>query len=477
MNDENKTNEYNDEVAEQTATNDGVDETNDVSTEEYDADGTAVQDDLKAIKDETTGDKAADKHAPTSEVAATATAIVPEKKEEVRETLRELKIQNQPTVKRKRSPKELCWLIVKILFFPITLLAMGIRKAFKKFNVGIARKATIVFTCVFGLLIIVYAAFILANISRAVSNGDVLNEGYVTKLAVTSVVLIVAFIVIGSVIGYISSQYMISPIRKITNRIEEISEENLSARLDPVDSQDEVNELTDKINEMLESLEQAFERQENFVSDASHELKTPLAVIAGYANLMRRWGKDDPQMLNESVEAIARESENMRRIVDQLLWLAKLGNFSVNETMFNLYEVVDDVVDGYKMTATKHSVSLNGDPSITLKTDKNLVTEAVRTLVDNAIKYTPPGGEIKLSVLPVNGGVKIDVADNGVGISEEDCKHIFERFYRCDKARGRESGSCGLGLTICKSIVEMMGGTISVSSVLGEGSTFTIMLY
>lgn len=271
---------------------------------------------------------------------------------------------------------------------------------------------------------------------------------------------------------------MISPVRKITKRMSEISEENLSARLDPVDSQDELMELTDRINATLDSLQQAFERQENFVSDASHELKTPLAVIAGYANLLRRWGKDDPKVLDEAVEAISRESENMKRIVEQLLWLAKLGNFTLNNTVFNLYETVDDIVDGYSMVNAKHDISVSGDPSITLNADKNMITEAVRTLVDNAIKYTPPeNGIIKISITRLGDGkIQLTIADNGIGISDDDKQHIFERFYRCDKVRGRESGSCGLGLTICKTIVEMMGGTISVDSALGKGSTFKIIL-
>ncbi|MDE7464303.1 MAG: HAMP domain-containing histidine kinase, partial [Clostridiales bacterium] len=189
-------------------------------------------------------------------------------------------------------------------------------------------------------------------------------------------------------------------------------------------------------------------------------------------------GKTDPKILDEAVEAISRESENMKRIVDQLLWLAKLGNFSLNNSIFNLYETVDDIVAGYKLTNIKHDITLSGDASVTLNTDKNLITEAVRTLVDNAIKYTQPEtGEIKINIARIEDGVELTIADNGIGISKDDQAHIFERFYRCDKVRGRESGSSGLGLTICKSIVEMMGGSIAVDSELGKGSTFKITLH
>ncbi len=399
-------------------------------------------------------------------------------KTDVKRTVAEIKSENLPPVEHKRNMRALWIKIAIALFFSITLPVIGVRKLFKKYRVGITAKTTVVFTVVFGIMLIGYVTFILAAIGNFAKTGAAVSPDYMQKLVITSSVLVAVFIVLGATLGGLSSQYMIEPMRKITKRVKEISDENISsARLDPVDSQDEFMELTKQINAMLDSLQQAFERQENFVSDASHELKTPLSVIAGYANLLRRWGKDDPKILDESVEAILRESENMKRIVDQLLWLAKLGNFTLNNSVFNLYETVSDVVDGYKMVKTRHDISLSGDASVTLNTDKNLITEAVRTLVDNAIKYTPQPGIIKLSVGQTEDGAAIlTVADNGIGISKDDQAHIFERFYRCDKARGRESGSSGLGLTICKSIIEMMSGTISVESELGQGSRFKIVL-
>lgn len=421
---------------------------------------------MSEIEDKTEG-KSPDKKIPT------------ENKEDARKTLNELKSAGAPPVKKKKSAGEMALFVASIIFFPITLIVIGFRKLFKRFKVGITAKTTIVFTVVFGLMLIGYAAFILASISNLLKSGEAISVSYMQRLVITSAVLVAVFIVLGSLLGGLSSQYMISPVRQITERVREISDENISkARLDQVDSQDELMELTDQINNMLDTISKALERQENFVSDASHELKTPLAVINGYANLIRRWGKDDPKILDESVEAISRESENMKRIVEQLLWLAKLGNFTINNSIFNLYETVDDIVNGYKTVKIKHDISLNGDPSITLNTDKNLITEAVRTLVDNAIKYTPAdGGVIEINITRDDTCVQLSISDNGIGISEEDCEHIFERFYRCDKVRGRESGSSGLGLTICRSIVEMMGGKIEVKSELGKGSTFTITLY
>lgn len=401
-----------------------------------------------------------------------------EKREAVKQTIEEIKSENAERAGQKTTPRSVLFKAVCCLFFPVTLCVIGIRALFKKLKVGITAKTTVVFTAVFGLMLIGYAAFVLASIGSLVGSGQEISQEFMQRMIITSAVVVLVFIVLGAVLGGFSSQYMIEPVRKITHRVKEISEENISARLDPVDSQDELMELTDQINSMLDSLQQAFERQENFVSDASHELKTPLAVIAGYANLLRRWGKDDPKVLDEAVTAISRESENMKRIVDQLLWLAKLGDFALNCTTFNLYETVSEVVEGYKLLNTGHQIELSGEHTVTLNTDKNLLTEAVRTLVDNAIKYTPAEkGVIKLFIECVEGGVEIAVQDNGVGISEADCEQVFDRFFRCDKVRGRESGSCGLGLTICKQIVEMMGGKISVESELGKGSTFTIALH
>ena len=401
-----------------------------------------------------------------------------EKREAVKQTIAEIKSENSERVERKSKPRSIVFKVFCWVFFPITLCVMAFRALSKKLKIGITAKTTVVFTVVFGGMLIGYAAFMLASISKLAGGGESISVEYMQRLVITSAVVVLVFIILGAVLGGFSSQYMISPVRKITHRVKEISDENISAaRLDPVDSQDELMELTKQINSMLDSLQQAFERQENFVSDASHELKTPLAVIAGYANLLRRWGKSDPKILDEAVEAITRESENMKRIVEQLLWLAKLGDFALNCTEFNLYETVAEVVDGYKLLNTGHEIELAGELSVTLNTDRNLLTEAVRTLVDNAIKYTPAEkGVIKLFIECVEGGVEIAVQDNGMGISQEDQAQIFDRFFRCDKVRGRESGSSGLGLTICKQIVEMMGGTISVESEKGKGSTFVIAL-
>ncbi len=259
-------------------------------------------------------------------------------------------------------------------------------------------------------------------------------------------------------------------------QIDEVGADNLSMRLDDVDTQDELKELTVQINEMLDELESTFERQSNFISDASHELKTPISVIQGYANMLKRWGKSDPALLDESIDTLLTEADNMKRIVQQLLLLAKIGNLSMSKSVFDMGEVLGDIVDQYKMADSKRNLSFAGS-EIFVETDKNMLIESVRALVDNAIKYTAEGGNIEVGCKRNGDGAEIWVEDNGIGISAENLPHIFERFYRCDKSRSRAAGSSGLGLTITKSIVETMGGKIQVKSELGKGSRFTIQLY
>ncbi len=397
-----------------------------------------------------------------------------EKKEAVEDTLREITVELAPKPQKKKTPVALQ--IVKWVFFPITLLVMLYRQFTTKVKVSVSVKMLIIYTLVFALILAFFTTFYVSSMRQRLPD-NAQAAAYIKQLTVTSIILDVVFCIVFMALVAVVSTLMLNPIRKMSDKIDDITSENLSERLEEIDTQDEIRELTDRINEMLDNLEESFTRQAHFVSDASHELKTPIAVIQGYSNLLKRWGAKDPAILDEGIEAISRESDNMKRIVEQLLLLARLGKFSMNKTRFNLCEVLDDMVDGYRVVNTTHKITFNGDAEITVDTDKNMLLESVRTLVDNAIKYTPAGGKINVSSFLEGEKAVIRVTDTGVGISAEDLPKVFDRFYRCDKARGRDSGSSGLGLTIAKSIVEMMGGKIFVESEVDKGSTFTIELY
>jgi signal transduction histidine kinase len=362
------------------------------------------------------------------------------------------------------------------VFFPFTLIAMLYKKATKNIKVPITIKMLMIYSLVFTVMLLFFTIFYLSSVSEHLSSTPEAVE-YLHALRITTGILDSVFIVVFSALIAVVSSIMLHPIRKMSAGIDRITGENLSARLDIIDSQDELMELTDRINGMLDNIEESFLRQQNFVSDASHELKTPISVIAGYSNMLKRWGMKDEAVLGESIDSIAREAANMKRIVDQLLLLARLGKMNMTTERFNLCEVLDDMVEGYRMVSKAHKIFFKGEDGIFLVTDKNLLLESVRTLVDNAIKYTPEGGKITVECRTKGESALINVSDTGIGISREDIPRLFDRFFRCDKARGRETGSSGLGLTIAKSIIDMIGGEILVESKVGKGSTFTIALY
>lgn len=402
--------------------------------------------------------------------------VAESKQDDVEKTIKEIKAEQREVVAKKRTATEVFLLCIKIIFFPITLLYMLCKRIFRKINMPITAKMTILYTIMFACVLAGFTVFFITSIKSQLPESSG-SRSYINSVILTTCILDVTFTALFASLGAVSSQFMLKPIRSMTKKIDEITSENLGARLNQMDSQDELMELTNRINQMLDNLEGSFNRQQNFIADASHELKTPIAVIQGYANLIKRWGFERPEILAEGLDAIARESENMKKIVEKLLLLAKLGTMSMNITHFNLVEVVSEMVASYKLIAKNHNIVFVGSGNIEVEADKNLLLESVRTLVDNAVKYTPVGGNITVYCTSQANGAEISVVDTGLGINDEDLPHIFERFYRCDKARGRENGSSGLGLTIAKSIVESMKGEIYVTSKTGEGSTFTIKIF
>lgn len=393
--------------------------------------------------------------------------------EDVAVTIAQIKAQ------KKQNRRTLIIKIFKWVFFPFTAVVFLLKYFFSVKKIRLTAKTTIIFTVIYGVLIGFYIAFVMLYIKDYLSRPDMDSQTFLTSFIIISICMGLAFLFIGAAAGTIISNALLRPIRKMIVEIDQINAQNLSARLNPLDSQDEIMELVDQINLMLDSLEESFNRQSNFVADASHELKTPLAVISGYADLLKRWGKNEKEVLDEGIDAIRRESAYMAKIIDQMLLLTKLGKLSINKQIVDINAAIKQVVDSYSLIYNDYTIKLfSGSDQILVECDKTLLIEAVRAIIDNAIKYTEKGGTIAVSIVEdiEEGVVKISIRDNGIGIDKEDLPYIFDRFYRCDKTRGREKGSAGLGLTICKNIIEMMDGKISVESKKGEGSEFTITL-
>ena len=232
------------------------------------------------------------------------------------------------------------------------------------------------------------------------------------------------------------------------------------------------------MNNLLRRIRDAYRQQARFVNDASHELRTPIAVIQGYANMLDRWGKEDEKILEESIHAIRHESDHMQHLVEQLLFLARgdsgkttlaFETLSARSLMQEIYEesFMIDEAHHYQLRLPEEEISLRADPG--------LLKQAVRILIDNAAKYTPEGEEILLSAgRNENGDPYLQVQDQGIGIEESEIPHMFDRFFRSDEVRSR-SGT-GLGLSIAKWIVDKHGGCFEVLSRKDLGTRIRIVL-
>ena len=271
---------------------------------------------------------------------------------------------------------------------------------------------------------------------------------------------------------------VLRPIRDITDMAATLSASNLSNRINIAGTKNELKDLAMVINSMLDRIERSYNSQKQFVSDASHELRTPIAVIQGYVNMLNRWGKDDKTVLEEGITAIAQETESMKGLVESLLFLARHDKKTLLMEMepFDPCEVVSEVHREAAMVSPDYTFLLQPLEHCRIEADKGMVKQVMRILCDNAVKYTPTGGTITLGVEAWNGGCTLLCSDNGSGISPEDLPKIFERFYRSDSARKAESSGHGLGLSIARIIVVAHGGKIRVRSKPGAGTTFAITL-
>jgi heavy metal sensor kinase len=298
------------------------------------------------------------------------------------------------------------------------------------------------------------------------------------------VVLIVAIplaLLLGSYGGWVLANQALRPVDELTRTAEHISARDLAARV-PVPAQnDELSRLAATFNAMITRLQAAFERQKQFTSDASHELRTPLAVMRGEIELAlrrERPSEEYQRTLSSTLEEIVRLS----RLVEDLLMLARAdaGRVELQCEPVELRQLGENMTDYISALAELRAQTLRfdaPDSPITIHADQQRIKQLLLNLLDNAIKYTPEGGAIRLSLKADNQWAILTVADNGRGIPAEDLPHVFERFFRRSaKTADRTASGSGLGLSIVKWIVDAHGGQIEVQSKLGEGTTFTVKL-
>jgi signal transduction histidine kinase len=318
---------------------------------------------------------------------------------------------------------------------------------------------------------------LLANV-QAVALLSTVNNARETLLLVMAgggAVAVIASIMIGAWL----SRRALTPIAGITGAAAKIAEtDDLSTRLPWSGPMDELGRLVSVFNGMMDRLQDLFSVQQRFVADVSHELRTPLTAIRGNLDLIKRYGMDET-----SLEAIESETDRMQRMVNDLLLLARadyggltldLEPLDLDTTMMEAHRQAQILVKDRDL-----QVRLVRLEPLRVAGSADRMKQLVLNLVSNAIKFTPDGGHINLSLYGEGDRAVIEIADTGIGIGEEDLKHIFERFYQADTSRVRNvqnAESSGLGLSIVKWIVEAHNGSIDIKSALGEGTTFIIRI-
>ena len=271
----------------------------------------------------------------------------------------------------------------------------------------------------------------------------------------------------------------LSPVDKVTRLARRISAEDLGQRLGLQLPDDEVGRLAWTFDEMIARLDEAFRRQREFTADASHELRTPLTIMKGQIDVSLQQERG-PEAYKQVLGTVNQEVDHLIRLVGSLLTFtrADAGQISLTLERVNLSDVVTGVLEQVRPLASQRGIELQLLPGTDadIRADEDLLLQLLLNLLDNAIKYTPAEGEVSAGWSLNSDHVSLWVRDTGIGITSEHLPHLFDRFYRVDRARSRAEGGVGLGLAISHWIAEAHGGSISVESAPGSGSTFTVRL-
>lgn len=294
----------------------------------------------------------------------------------------------------------------------------------------------------------------------------------VGALTVTSIGAVV-FAIFGT---YWFTSRLTGPISQMVQTMREIDRSGKLHRVQMTGREEsvELQQLIRAFNQMIDRLDRTFERQKQFVADASHELKTPLTVIASYADMLKRWGREDANVRDEAIEAISRESERLRKLIQSMLTLAEAEQDDwLHIGRFDLVTLVRELADTLGKTFGRE-IRVHAHGQVWMNADRDKISQMMVIFLDNAIKYSQQ--PIDIRIRGDKNSVHVEVTDYGIGIPESEIPFLFERFYRVDTARHRSTGGSGLGLAIAKRIIELHDGAVDVFSKPGKGTTISIHL-
>lgn len=322
---------------------------------------------------------------------------------------------------------------------------------------------------------------------RTVKNGEIYwikgfvpvsYEVYAVRAAARNNAVMTFFLILAAAVGgYAVIGKILTPIKTIRETADKISQsEDLSQRINIDGGEDELHKLAESFDGMIDKLERTLEREKRFTSDASHELRTPIAAILSSCEYMVTYA-DSAEDMRESASAIKTEAERMSRLISELLMISRMdaNTLKADIERVDFGELLNFVCDEQaEIQSKKIELIRDIEENVVVEADRDMLARLAINLVSNAYSYGADGGRISVSLKNENEKAVLRVTDDGIGISEEDMPKIWERFYRADKSRHKnENGSMGLGLSIVKQIADFHAGSVSVESILGAGSTFT----
>ncbi|WP_430534653.1 HAMP domain-containing histidine kinase [Listeria rocourtiae] len=300
------------------------------------------------------------------------------------------------------------------------------------------------------------------------------------KLLATMFLLGAVALFISGMLGYLLAQNFLNPLTKMAKTMNDIRNNGFQKRIEPtVITKDEIGELTLVFNDMMTQIERSFEQQKQFVEDASHELRTPVQIMEGHLKLLNRWGKSDPDVLDESLNASLTELERMKKLVQEMLDLSRAEQISQTKELqlVCVNDVVEQVRRNFEVMYEDFAFTLTEDnKNLHAMIQHNHLEQILIIIADNAVKYSGDGKQVDIHIYKEADQIKVSIKDYGVGISPDEIDKIFNRFYRVDKARSREVGGNGLGLAIAKELVSGYLGTIQAESEDSISTTITISL-
>lgn len=325
------------------------------------------------------------------------------------------------------------------------------------------------FIGIFSLILLVYMTYYLLIIGKIYT----MAEDVMTPIA--SIIILLLFILaitalISSIIcGITISDKYLKTVNKFNNNVKQIKKDGLKHRLQ-IEGNDELGQLGKEFNDVLDQLETSLNQQNQFVSDASHELKTPLAIIKGNLDMLLRWGKDDPEILNSSLEISSKEADRLIMLCNELLHLTREMKVKCKEAI-NIIPIINQIIKEFEELHPDFTFTITIDSDKKIWITEEHLRQLLIILLDNAVKYSKADSK-KIELKFINYELK--VKDYGIGIEESKINYIFNRFYKTDESRVKNSNSFGLGLAIAKRLCDHYGFKISVISKLNEYSEFTI---